>query len=165
MFEVEVKAGHQIVSKTDAEGTIISGNENFYHYAGYREGELTGKPHNILRHRDMPKIVFRLLWTKIHHGMDVNAYVKNRRKDGGYYWVYASVTPSYNKRTGEIEGYFSIRKRANPEAVATISEVYKKLLELEKTDYEAAKAYLKSILDERGMKFNDLMRRVQAQGF
>lgn len=164
MFEVKVEPGHRIVSKTDTTGRILSGNDKFYHYAAYSEKELIGRPHNILRHADMPKIVFRLLWTKLHNKMDVNAYVKNRRKDGGYYWVYATVTPSLNKRTGEIEGYFSIRKGANPNAVAGIAQIYRKLQELEHRDYDAAKAYLKSILDERGMKFNDLMSRIQAQG-
>jgi PAS domain S-box-containing protein len=160
-----VEPGHRIVSKTDAGGRIVSGNEYFFHYSGYKKEELIGRPHNILRHADMPKIVFRLLWTKLRHGMDVNAYVKNRRKDGSHYWVYATVTPSFNKKSGAIEGYFSIRKRANPDAVGTIAPFYRKLGELERSDYEAAKAHLKSILDERGMKFNDLMLRVQSQGF
>lgn len=164
MYELEVKHGHRIVSKTDTGGRIISGNEHFFSYAGFPEKELIGKPHNKLRHSDMPKIVFKLLWSKIRHGMDVNAFVKNRRKDGGYYWVYASITPSYHKRTGEIEGYFSIRKRANPEAVEGLIPVYRKLAQLERSDFNGAKHYLKSILDERGMKYNDLMSRVQAQG-
>ncbi len=166
MFEVEVKPGHRIVSKTDPKGVVLSGNDKFFEYSGYPEREILGKPHSILRHHDMPKIVFKLLWAKIRHGMDVNAFVKNRRKDGGYYWVYASVTPSVNKKTGEIDGYFSIRKRANPDAVAGVIELYDELKKLEETKgYEAAKAALRSLLDDKGMKFNDLMSRIQAQGF
>ena len=97
--------------------------------------------------------------------MSVNAFVKNRRKDGGYYWVYASVTPSVNKNTGEIDGYFSIRKRANPDAVRGVIELYDQLKELEeKEGYQAAKAALRAFLDKNDMKFNDLMSRIQAQG-
>jgi len=165
MREIPVQSGHKIISKTCPKGKVMSANEHFFTYSGYSEEESIGKSHNFIRHPDMPKIVFKLLWAKIRDGQEVNAFVKNRAKDGGYYWVYAKVTPSFNKSNGAIEAYFSIRQKANPEAIEMIENIYKLLRTTEENEgYEAAKILLKHLLDFNDMKYNDLIRRVQAQG-
>lgn len=81
-----------IVSKTDLKGNITYANDLFIEISGYTEKELIGAPHNILRHKDMPRAVFKLLWDKIQKGEEIFAYVKNRAKSGKYYWVHAYVT-------------------------------------------------------------------------
>ncbi len=165
MREVEVEEGKRIISKTDTRGRILKINDYFAEVSGFTEEECYMKPHNLIRHIDMPKLVFRLLWVKLRFGMEVNAFVKNRTKDGGYYWVYATVSPTFDNQTGEITAYYSIRRKANPEAIEIISSFYEELNKLENTEgKDSSKAHLKSLLDNNGMKFNALMARLQAQG-
>lgn len=104
-----------IVSKTDLKGRILYGNRIFIELSGYAEKELLGKPHNIVRHPDMPKVIFKFLWSFIQQRKEIIAYVKNLSKDGSYYWVKAYVTPSFNGK-GEIVGYHSIRLKPTEQA-------------------------------------------------
>ena len=80
-------------STTDLKGIILSGNDVFIRVSKFSKEELIGKPHNIIRHPDMPRIVFKLLWDYIQSGKPIVAYVKNIAKDGSYYWVLATVVP------------------------------------------------------------------------
>lgn len=98
-----------IVSKTDPKGRITYANRVFLTVAGYRESEILGQPHSIIRHPDMPRCVFKLLWDTIADGREIFAYVINRAKNGDHYWVYAHVTPSFDA-TGKIVGYHSNRR-------------------------------------------------------
>ena len=164
MAEIKVQLGKKIISKTDIKGKILGGNDYFFEISGYSKAESIGKPHSMLRHPDMPKLVFRLLWTKLHHNQSVNAFVLNRCKNGDHYWVYATVTPAKNHH-GVVELYHSIRKKPNEDAIKIMSEFYATLNKLEKENGpEASKKYLKDFLDSTGMKFNDCMARLQAQG-
>jgi PAS domain S-box-containing protein len=119
-----------IVSKTDPQGRITYANQVFLRVAQYTEAEVLGKPHNMIRHPHMPRCVFQLLWDTITQGEEIFAYVLNRAKYGDHYWVFAHVTPTFD-RTGRISGYHSSRRVAAPTAVATVSEIYKQLLEVE----------------------------------
>lgn len=112
-----------IVSKTDTRGKITYCNRIFIEFSGYSEGELLGAPHNIIRHPDMPRGVFQLLWQTVAEGRECFAYVKNLARDGSYYWVFANVTPDFDQR-GEICGYFSVRRKPRPEAIRAIDEIY-----------------------------------------
>ncbi len=163
---IELQSGEKIISKTDLKGRITDFNDRFVHYAQYRPEELMGAPHNIVRHRDMPAIAFRLLWAKVRDGQEVNAFVKNQPKNPTeHYWVYAKVMPTLSRRTGRIESCYSIRQRANPDAVVLMEVLYKLLLDLERDHgYRVAKAALKAVLDHHDLKFNHLMSRLQAQG-
>jgi len=98
-----------IVSKTDTKGRITYANQTFCRTASYSEAELLGQPHSIVRHPDMPRAVFKLLWDTIFDGREIFAYVKNMTKHGDYYWVYAHVTPSYDKNRN-IVGFHSTRR-------------------------------------------------------
>ncbi len=98
-----------IVSKTDLKGRITYGNHIFIEFSGYTEQELLGAQHNIIRHPDMPRAVFNLLWDTIAQGKEIFAYVKNMAKDGSFYWVYVNVTADYDKQSN-ISGYFSVRR-------------------------------------------------------
>ena len=102
--EHQVSADAFLVSKTDVKGKITYCNVPFANIVGAKSEELIGKPHNIVRHPDMPKIVFQILWKYVKDKREVFAYVKNRSFDGGFYWVFANVTPSYDQN-GNIIGY------------------------------------------------------------
>ena len=120
-----------LVSKTDLKGHITYGNRIFIEYSGYSEAELLGRQHNIVRHPDMPRGVFKFLWDTVQSGQECFAYVKNRSKDGGFYWVFANVTPSYGA-DGKVDGYFSVRRKPRASGIATISELYRQMLAAEK---------------------------------
>lgn len=119
-----------IVSKTDLKGHLTYVNKVFMDISGYVEGELLGQPHNIIRHPEMPRTVFKYLWDSIGSGREIFAYVKNMTKSGGYYWVFAHVTPTFGA-TGEIVGYHSNRRTPDTDALKRIKPLYQALLEEE----------------------------------
>ena len=120
-----------IVSKTDTRGVVTYANRVFLKLAGYDEDEVIGKPHNIIRHPDMPRCVFKLLWDTISSGREIFAYVVNRSLNGDHYWVFAHVTPSFDEQ-GRIVGYHSNRRVPRREAINTITPIYQQLREIEK---------------------------------
>ncbi len=144
-----------IVSKTDLKGTITYGNRIFIDISGYGERELLGAAHNILRHPDMPRSVFKLLWDRIQAGREINAYVKNLASDGSFYWVFANVTPSHDER-GRISGYLSVRRKPRASALQAIAPVYQAMLEAERRAGEgqagmrASQDLLDRTLQEKG---------------
>lgn len=121
-----------IVSKTDLKGKITYANDLFIKISGYSEEELIGTPHNILRHPDMPRAVFKLLWDKVQRGDEIFAYVKNRTKSGYFYWVHAYITPIIDTKTGSTIGYHSVRRAPNPKGIAVIEPLYRKMVDAEK---------------------------------
>jgi PAS domain S-box-containing protein len=128
--EVQVSEHDFIVSKTDTQGRIVYANRLFMKVSGYREEELLGKQHNILRHPDMPRGLFHLMWNTISQRQECFAFVKNLCKNGDHYWVLANVTPDYNTND-QIIGYFSVRRKPNREAVDYFSGLYRKMLSAE----------------------------------
>lgn len=98
-----------IVSKTDLKGRVNYANNVFLNIAGYSEQEILGQPHSIIRHPDMPRCIFKLLWDTIQDGREIFAYVVNRSKNGDHYWVHAHVSPSYDG-SGKIIAYHSMRR-------------------------------------------------------
>jgi len=120
-----------IVSKTDLKGIITYANRTFLKVAGYTEDELLGKPHNIIRHPDMPRCVFKFLWDTIEAGNEIFAYVKNMAKNGDHYWVFAHVTPTFDSR-GRIVGYHSNRRCPQRHQVEIFDGLYRQLLSEEK---------------------------------
>jgi PAS domain S-box-containing protein len=119
-----------IVSKTDVKGRIIYANQVFLTVAGYTESEVIGEPHSIIRHPDMPRCVFKLLWDTIEAGKEIFAYVLNRAKNGDHYWVLAHVTPTFDA-SGTIISYHSNRRSPRREAVAKAEALYRELLAIE----------------------------------
>jgi len=120
-----------IVSKTDTKGKITYGNQIFIEFSGYSEKELINTQHNIIRHPDMPRGVFEFLWQTIASGKEFSGYVKNMSKDGGFYWVFANVTPSFDKNNNII-GYYSVRRKPSREAINVASGIYKEMLQVER---------------------------------
>ncbi len=147
-----------IVSKTDTKGNITYGNETFIKISGYSEDELIGAPHNILRHKDMPRVVFKLLWDKIQAGEEIFAYVKNRAKSGKYYWVHTYVTPTFNIEDNKIIGYHSVRRSPNPKAIKLIAPVYVKMLQAERSGgMEASAKVLEDTLQSLGVTYEQFI--------
>lgn len=120
-----------IVSKTDLKGRITYANPIFMEMAGYTENELLDVQHNIIRHPDMPRGAFKLLWDTISQGNEFFAYVINLAKDGSYYWVFANITPDRDPQ-GNITGYLSVRRKPRAEAIEAVKPIYKAMVDLER---------------------------------
>lgn len=129
--EVELCEDEFIVSKTDTRGVITYINRIFMQIAGYREQELLGVQHNIIRHPDMPRGTFRLMWQTLGRGDEFFGYIKNLCKDGSYYWVLANVTPDVNAE-GQVVGYYSVRRKPTCRAIKTITDLYQEMLAIER---------------------------------
>ncbi|WP_409189535.1 PAS domain-containing protein [Bradyrhizobium sp. RDM4] len=125
---VETLLGEEelIVSKTDLKGRITYANDVFIRMAKYSYAELMGAPHSIIRHPDMPRCVFKLLWDTLQSRQEVFAYVVNLAKDGSHYWVFAHVTPTFDER-GNVIGYHSNRRKPDPAQIERIKPVYQTL--------------------------------------
>jgi PAS domain S-box-containing protein len=150
-----------IVSMTDVKGRITYGNRIFIEFSGYSEDELLGTQHNIIRHPDMPRAVFKLLWDKIQNKEECFAYVKNMSKDGGFYWVFANVTQTFDP-TGSITGYLSVRRKPKLSGVQTAGAVYAQMLEAEKragpaNAIDAGIKVLADILKDKGLSYDELV--------
>jgi PAS domain S-box-containing protein len=151
-----------IVSKTDLKGRITYANQVFIKISGYREEELLGEGHNIIRHPAMPRCVFKLLWDTIESGREIFAYVNNLSKNGDNYWVHAHVTPTFGA-DGQMTGYHSNRRVPDRKSVAAAAALYVKLLAEEKrhADWrqgmEAATAMLHSTIANAGKEYDEFV--------
>ena len=150
-----------IVSKTDLKGRISYCNRIFIEFSGYTEQELLGAQHNIIRHPDMPRGVFKLLWDTLGQNREIFAYVKNMSRDGAYYWVIANVTPNLNLQ-GVCEGYFSVRRKPKREAVSALSDLYRTMLEEERRAgprdaCDASVALLTGLLKQKGVSYESFI--------
>lgn len=121
-IETPYPDGKLIVSTTTPEGVITHVNQSFIEMSGYTEDELIGSPHSILRHPDMPPAAFKDLWDTVKRGEKWQGFVKNLRKDGGYYWVKATVIP--NIRKGAVVGYTSVRRKPSRTKVEECIKLY-----------------------------------------
>ncbi|WP_239350784.1 PAS domain-containing protein [Snodgrassella communis] len=121
--------GALIVSRTDLDGIITHANDVFVDISGWTRDEIIGAPHCLLRHPDMPKAPFADMWATLQRGERWYGYVKNLRKDGGHYWVYATVIP--NLRQGKVIGYSSIRRKPSRERINEMSALYAEMLKNE----------------------------------
>jgi len=161
--EIILDPKRYIVSETDQKGKITFANDYFIEVSGYTLDELVGQPHNIIRHPDTPKVVFKLLWEAISQGKNINAVVKNLSKDGRYYWIFTEFESRKDTDTGEIIGYHAARKSVSKHLLDVIAELYKKLLEIENSDgVEASEEYLIRFLKDKGddIEFANIMEEI-----
>ncbi len=112
-----------IVTKTDLKGQITYANEVFLRVSQLNETDALGQPHNIIRHPDMPRCIFKLLWDRVQAKDEIFAYVKNKAMSGDYYWVFAHVTASLDEKRNLV-GYHSNRRKPQTEQVARIRDLY-----------------------------------------
>jgi len=125
LIETEVPEVDLIISRTDLKGNITYANETFAEISGYEVEELIGKPHNIVRHPDMPSSVFSELWQSIQNKKQWSGVVKNMRKDSGFYWVRAIVSGVY--KNGELVEFKSLRTPVSYEEKLEAQKLYDKI--------------------------------------
>lgn len=159
--EVQLKEDELIVTKTDSTGHITYANRVFMQLAEYPESELLGKPHNLIRHPDMPRGVYRLMWKTLQAGREFFGVVKNYTASGNYYWVLANVTPDYDSKN-KLEGYFSVRRPPGRRAVETVIPIYARMCQLESTlnkasAPDASMEWLLAELDKQGHSYESFV--------
>ena len=152
-----------IVSKTDLKGRVTYCNHQFVKICGYSEKEMLGQPHNIIRHPDMPRCVFELMWDTIQNDQEIFAYVVNRCKNGDHYWVNAHITPSHDE-TGKIIGYHSNRRVPDRDKInSAIIPLYKQLLDEEnsysnrKEGMKASRNTLNNVFETQGVLYDEFI--------
>lgn len=151
-----------IVSKTDATGRITYANRIFMQICGYSEPQLLDIQHNIIRHPDMPRGVFKFMWDTLKAGNEFFGFAKNMCADGGFYWVFANITPDYD-REGKLQGYYSVRRKPPQSAIDIIQPVYQQMLAIERNSSKVdgpSKAidYLVDVVKQSGAKdYNHLV--------
>jgi len=155
-------ADELIVSKTDTRGVITYANDVFLRVSGYCLEQVMGAPHNLIRHPDMPKAVFNLLWDKLAARQEVFAYIDNLAADGSNYWVLAHVTPSYSP-SHQVVGYHSNRRLPTRRAVEQVKPLYAQLLAEERRHpngraaVEASGRLLAELVAERAAGYDEFI--------
>ena len=159
--EIILEDDAQIISKTDTQGIITYCNPLFIEVSGYQESELLGHPHNMMRHPEMPKVIFHLLWDTLKKNHEFNGYIKNICKDGSFYWTFTNISPS-TSCDNELLGYYSVSRKADPEKLNYIKNIYLEFLEIEQELEEeegitASMNKLNSILNGREVGYNEFI--------
>jgi len=158
--EINISSKRIIVSKTDTYGRILYVNDCFCDVTGYEPNEVMGVAHSILRHPDMPRAIFYLMWKTIQRGDNITAVVKNLAKSGKYYWVTTDFE-IHRDDMGQIESYIAFRRAASSKAIDAVEDLYARLLLIEKKHgMEASLVYLNGYLNERHTTYPELMDRV-----
>lgn len=156
--EIQLDAERHFITSTNLKGIITSANIYFIKVSGYSEYELIGSPHSIVRHPDMPRIIFKLLWQQIQSGQNMCAVVKNMAKDGRYYWVVTDFEILRDEVTKSITGYRAYRKPASKETVQSMIPIYKRLIEAEKVGgMLASEQEFNNILKEQKMSYQEFI--------
>ena len=153
--EIKISSKSFLVSKTDEKGNILYVNDTFCDVTGYEEIEVLGKAHNIIRHPDMPSVIFFLMWKQIKSGKNIRALVKNLARSGEYYWVSTDFEIRYEDKN---KTYIAFRRAVPKKAINTIESLYRHLLKIEKVHgMEASLIYLQGYLEERHLTFDEYM--------
>ena len=147
--EAKIDKKKFILTKSDIKGNIISANSDLYTVSGYSERELLGKQHNILRHPDMPKAIFQLMWKYLLSGREIVVIIKNLTSRGEYYWVIADMKPRFDKK-GTIIALTSFQKFATEDVIEGVEELYSTLIRIEKAHgLKSSAEYLDGFLEEQ----------------
>ena len=155
--EIKFNKKKFIVSKTDIKGNITFVNKNFCDISGYNEEELIGISHNILRHPDMPRAIFFLIWSSLLRGEAVSGVIKNLAKSGKYYWVIADFDVKKDK-DGNIKSLTAFRRSAPQQVIDTIEELYETMLNIEKRrGIKGSLSYLEAYLEEHNMNYDQFL--------
>ncbi|MEA2028973.1 MAG: PAS domain-containing protein [Campylobacterota bacterium] len=158
--EIRLDPKKHIVSKTDIKGNILYANDYFTEIAGYDKSELIGTPHNILRHPDMPKAVFKLMWDSIKANQNITAVVKNLAKNGDHYWIVTDFDIQKDANGG-IKNYIAYRQVAPRHVIEEIEPLYKTLKGIEdEHGMEASIEYLTGFLQEKNMGYHQYIEEL-----
>ena len=155
--------GEVIVTKTNLKGQITYANDVFQRASNVTERQALGQPHNFIRHPDMPRSIFKLLWDTIRDGREIFAYVVNRATNGDHYWVYAHVTPSFDGK-GDIVGFHSNRREPDRRIIQQhVEPFYKALRDAEsaagspKQGLAAGEALISKTLADAGKEYDEFI--------
>ena len=149
-----------IVSKTDIEGNILFVNQSFCDITGYEYDELIGEPHSVVRHPDMPKAIFYMIWKSLLAGMEISAIIKNVAKSGKYYWVIADFSMQRNNH-GKLETFTSFKRYAPAYVSDSIQELYDAMNYSErKRGLEGSLGYLETFLEEKELNYNEYLEEL-----
>ena len=149
-----------IVSKTDIEGNLLFVNQNFCEITGYKYDDLMREPHSILRHPDMPKAIFYMIWKSLLAGMEVSAIIKNVAKSGKYYWVIADFSMQRDSY-GKLETFSSFSRHAPNHVIESIQELYETMNRCErKGGIKGSLGYLETFLEEKNLSYNDYLEEL-----
>lgn len=149
-----------LISVTDPKGIITEVNDIFIETAGYSEEELIGSAHNLIRHPDMPKVMFKIVWEHIKDRANVMALVKNLAKDGRYYWILTDFVTQVDA-SREVISYTAYRRPICKEVQDAITPLYTALSAIEAvSDVAASEKFLNEYLDDKGMSYDDMIEDI-----
>ncbi len=155
--EIAIDRDKVLLSITDTKGVITYCNEDFVETCGYAEYELAGAAHNIIRHPDMPRVIFKLMWARIQTKNNIIAIVKNLAKSGKYYWVMTDFVIKQDS-LGNITGYKAYRRPAPRKAIEAVIPIYLKLRNIEEMKgMQAAEDFLVGYLESLNVTYDDFI--------
>lgn len=158
--EIILDPNKVLLSITDTKGVIEYGNEDYVEVSGYEEFELVGSQHNIVRHPDMPKVVFKLMWDRLQKEENIVAIVKNMAKTGRYYWVMTDFVVRKDEQ-GNVTGYKAFRKPAPRKAVEAMIPFYKKLRDIEDfRGVDASLNFFNGYFEGRDTNYDDFIEKL-----
>jgi PAS domain S-box-containing protein len=158
--EISIRDDQVLLSITDIKGVIEYCNEDFVEISGYEEYDLVGSAHNIVRHPDMPRVVFKLMWKRIQNKQNIIAVVKNLAKTGRYYWVITDFVIKEDEQ-GNIIGYKAYRKPAPRKAIEAVIPIYKKLINIESVNsMDAAEKFLEGFFETKNTTYDDFIENL-----
>ena len=159
--KIKVDPLQPLVSRTDLRGNIKYVNHYFQEITGYKEKDIIGRSHSIIRHPDMPKIIFTLMWQRLKGNQNISAIIKNITKEGDYYWITTNFQTTHSEVTKRENGYMAITYSAPVQAVKIIEPLYKKLLEIEKSGGETASIkYLLDFFEDHETNYDDFLKEI-----
>ncbi|MBN2825388.1 MAG: PAS domain-containing protein [Campylobacterales bacterium] len=163
--ETKLPTDKLMFSKTDAKGGIVSASQSFVEITGYKESELITSAHTLLRHPDMPKTIFKVLWDRLERGLPVKVVIKNLTKCGNHFWSLTSIEVKRDRDSKEIRNFIAYRSSINKNAKEMIVSLYSQLKEIEeKHSIEMAMKFLHGYLDEQRLSYDDFMEKIENGG-
>lgn len=160
--EIRMAEEDFIVSKTDHRGKITYCNEIFIRFSGYEEADLISQPHNIIRHPDMPRSIYRFMWEVLQSKQEFFGIVKNLSKNGAYYWTYANVTPSFDEHS-KLIGFYSVRRQPSPKILKLLEPIYQQMIAEEgrhnnsEKSMDASFKILTDFLAKQGLEYKEFI--------
>ncbi len=159
--QIKVDPQALIVSRTNKQGIIEYANRDFCNISGYQPEELINRSHNIIRHPEMPGVIFKMMWERLKNNKDIFAVVKNVTKNGDHYWVTTHFEIRKHPYENRVVGYVAHRRAADSHLVSKISKLYAELLAVEKAEgLEASEKYLNELLNAKKMTYDAYIEKI-----
>lgn len=160
--EIKIVPGKSIMAKTDNKGVIEYANAYFVELSGYNDEDIIGENISLIKHPDMPKLIFQQIWDKLLNKKKTNAIVKNLAKDGRFYWLQIKFDFKVNEETREIQNFYAYYSTPKTEAIEELNELYLKLSKMEEhsSNLDVSKNYLEGFLEEKNVSYEDYIENL-----